>query len=84
MPSRAHLQRMSDAIDSANFSKFWKVWNYKQGGGHLNISFFNANDFSTNFMNNFISSRDNSIIVGEFLYKYMKYDANKMVLSVTV
>ena len=48
MRSCTHLQRMSDAVDSANSSNFWKVWNkYKQGGGHLNVSSLNANDCST-------------------------------------
>ena len=84
MRSHAHLLGLSDAIDSANSSKFWKVWNkYKQVGGHSDVSSLNANDYNTNLMNNFIFFSDNSISVDEFLYKYMKYDANKMVLSIT-
>ena len=85
MHSLAHLHGVNDAIDSAKFSNFWKVWNkYKHGGDHLDVSSLNENNFSTNFMNNFIYSNDNSVIVDEFLNKYMKYNAHKLVLSVTV
>ena len=83
--NRARLQRMSECIGNSSMSSFWKLWNkHKHASEPSVVSGLDADDFVSNFKQNFIVSSDNSHMVELFLQQYSCCNSNDTMLSFSV